>query len=332
MTRLKRRKELPSDNRGDVRFGTPQEAAEYRATRIAALSPDTIIEIGAGAGFQTTGFSRIAKKVIAVDIDADRLARATFPENVIPIAGDALDAGTLERIKREAKGKIVIFLDPERPASSTRRTLSEIQPDVVSFVREYSSIAPDIAIELPPFLSDGEFSALPPHEREYLSIDGKLNRLTVYFGALRRCDISVVRLPDGARIEGNFPLTNMEQTARDGMKFVLVPDAAVAHAGLIGEALAIGGVRAVHSMPLGNKTVYLSATRCKGPFFKSMRIMAAGPRREVERSLFRCGPLVLHGKLSEQEQRELLISLRKFCKGNERMHLFLGSRWYLTEG
>lgn len=330
MTRLKRRKELPSDHKGDVRFGTPQEAAEHRAQRIAALSPDTIIEIGAGAGFQTAAFSQAAKCVIAVDIDSDRLGRAAFPENVIPIAGDALDKEIYGRIKRDAKGKIAVFLDPERPPSSAQRTLSEIQPDIITFLREYTAITPDIAIELPPFLADGEFAALPPHEREYLSIGGKLNRLTVYFGALRRCDISVVRLPDGARIEGNLPLRHVDQAPRDGAKFVLIPDAALAHAGMVGEALAAGGVKAVHILPLGNKTVYLSATRCKGQHFRTLRIMAYGPRRQIEQALHRCGPLVLHGKLSEQEQRELLLSLRKFCKGQERMHLFLGDRWYLA--
>lgn len=330
MTRLKRRKELPSDNKNDVRFGTPQEVANYRAKRLAELSPDTIIEIGSGAGFQTNAFSDVTKHVIAVDVDNERAARAKTPDNVISIIGDALDTTIIAKIRTQAKGKTAVFLDPERPPSSSHRTLDEIQPNILEFIKSYMEITPDIAIELPPFLSDDQFTGLPEHEREYISIDGKLNRLTIYFGALRKCDISAVRLPSGDRLGGNVPLQSLAQTARDGAKFVLIPDAAIAHAGLIGEALAAAGINAAHTMPLGNKTVYLSAARSKGPFFKALRIIAYGPRRQIEQSLHRCSTVILHGKMEEDEQRKLLSELRRFCKGHERMHLFLGDRWYLA--
>src|SRR3989338_587977 len=70
MTRLKKQKELGSGSKEDVRFGTPEAVASYRAQRLAELKPDTIIEIGAGAGFQTQAFAKVAK-VIAVEIDKE---------------------------------------------------------------------------------------------------------------------------------------------------------------------------------------------------------------------------------------------------------------------
>jgi hypothetical protein len=184
---------------------------------------------------------------------------------------------------------------------------------------------------MPPFLTADELSSLPPCEREYLSIDGKLNRLTLYFGALRRCEVSVVRLPSSDRIEGNEPLATYAIGPNNDARFVLIPDAALAHAGLVGEALTQSGTGTVHPLPLGNKTVFLARDRSKSAFFKSFRIIASGPKRAIEHALFRCGALILHGRMDEAEQRKFQQELRGFCRGRERMHLFLGDKWYLTE-
>jgi hypothetical protein len=331
MTRLKRKKELSAKTEEDLRFGTPQMVAQHRAKRLAALGPNTIIEIGAGAGFQTSAFASAAKSVIAVDIDEEKLSRADFPENVIPVIGDAMGEEAMQKIQEKAEGKTTIFLDPERPATSPHRTLAEIRPDIKEFLRIYSAITPDIAIEMPPFLSKEELEQLPlPFEREYLSVDGRLNRLTLYFGGLRRCGVSAVRLPEGERVEGNAPLAEVIIGRSADAQYVLVPDAALAQAHLVGEALAQGGNHAVHPVALGNKHVYLCATRVKSKLFKAYRIVSSGPRREIERALTRCSALILHGKMTEEEQRKLLKELRPFCRGRERLHLFLGERWYLA--
>jgi hypothetical protein len=314
MSRIKRKKELDSPVNTDVRFGTPKEVAEYRAERLKGY--DTIIEVGAGAGFQTEAFAHNAR-VVAIDIDAERLGRANLPENVTPIAGDALDPGVMTKAKSAANGKTAVFLDPERPPSSKSRTLDEIKPDINKFIMEYSGIAEDIAIELPPFLND-----IPAEcEREFLSVEGKLNRLTVYFGELKRCDVSVVRLPSKQRVEHNGPLPYLEETSVRP-RFIGEPDAALTHAGLTPLALP----QRYQGLP-GRKPTFLLEEEHKHPFLKLYRIVASGEKK-VRDALIRCNTLVLHGDMSPQEQREMLRSLNRFCKGRARMHLF--PDWHLA--
>ena len=325
MTRLKRRKEVENASEAttpdDVRFGTPELVAQHRAKRLRA---DTIVEIGAGAGFQTGAFAAIAKRVIAVDIDPERLSRAHFPQNVIPIAGDALDPATIRIIKERLDGKVAVFLDPERPASSTHRTLSEVRPFIPKFLDMYAAISEDIAIELPPFLDAKEIPG--KCEREYLSVDGQLNRLTAYFGGLRACDVSVVRLPGEERIEHNGRRPGLVENL-DEARFVLEPDAALAHAGLVPLALP-----AHYRRIPGKKPAFLASKRPASGWFRAYRIVAAGDDATIRRALARRPPaaIILHGSVSQDDQRRILASYRPLCHGDGRLHLFIGRQRYLT--
>lgn len=324
MTRLKRKKSVTNATERttshDVRFGTPELVAQYRAGRIAP-GHDTIIEIGAGAGFQTAAFAKLAKKVIAVDIDAERLARGSFPENVVAIPGDALDASVIARIKGEIVGSAAVFLDPERPAQSKHRTLAEIQPDIHEFLDAYGAITKDIAIELPPFLERKEIPR--GAEIEYLSVDGQLNRLTCYFGALRRDDVSVVQAPGNERIAhtGRLPGMREDLDIREA-RFVLEPDAALGHAGLVVLALPAH----YRKLPLGKKLNFLASKKPYGPWFRSYRIVARGDEGMIRRAMTRHPPqaVILHGALDPAQQRELLASYKPLCYGKERVHLFIG--------
>jgi SAM-dependent methyltransferase len=328
MTRLKREKRVVG--RGDatdrdVRFGTPELVAQYRAQRIAAVKPDTIIELGAGAGFQTKEFARVAKHVIAVDIDGDRLARAKeLPGNVTCIAGDALDPNVIEQVRSLVHGSAVLFLDPERPPASAQRTVEEINPDPRRVFAVYGPMCDALAVELPPFLHEMPF----PCEREYLSVDGQLNRLTVYTGTLRSCETSVVALPSGARIENEvLPGGLASEVAPRDARFLLVPDAALAHAGLITCALEVPA----SAVQIGKKSVLLTAKSPRSPFFISYKLLLTG-ERDILQQLPRldCGAVILHGTLTPDEQRALLARLRPLCKGHRRLHLFLGAAWRLA--
>jgi hypothetical protein len=311
MSRLKRKKELHSPAAEDVRFGTPSEVAVYRAQRFKEY--DTIIEVGAGAGFQTGEFAKVAK-VIAIEIDGERMRRGHFGENVQQIIGDALDPAVIAQIKPH--GKTVVFLDPERPAQATRRTLDEIQPNIERFLTVYNQFSADIAIELPPFLSE-----LPAEcEREYLSIDNQLNRLTVYFGGLKKCDISVVQLPSGKRFEHNGDIPPPKNGLVQPL-FLLEPDAALQHAGLA--HVALDKYEEIH---LGKKKAYL--TEKPNELFRVYKIRAIG--KNVEQELQRCGTVILHGSMTQEQQRLLLRKLRPHCRGKLRMHLFLAEERYLT--
>ena len=323
MTRLKSKKALQG-NSEDVRFGTHELVADYRAKRVAALKPTTIIEIGAGAGFQTKAFSKVAKKVIAIDVDKERMSMAEFADNVVVIIGDALDSAVLEKVKSEIEGTVDVFTDPERAPSVEHRTIGEIKPNIRLTLSNYKKLTDHIIIELPPQLSNDELDMLPAHEREYLSINGTLNRLTVYFG-FAPC-VSVIQLPRNTRLEATI-----YEPIREGPileHYLLEPDMALIKAGLVGNALAD---QPVLIEDIGNKQVYIATKKSPSMLFRQRKILAHGNKALIQKRLISYDKVVLHGKLTPEEQRTLLFELRKFCKGKDTVHLFMGRRWFLTE-
>ena len=65
-----------------------------RIVRLAAISPgDTVIEIGPGAGALTRELAAAARRVLAIEVDADLIPklRASVPANVEIIQADALE-------------------------------------------------------------------------------------------------------------------------------------------------------------------------------------------------------------------------------------------------
>lgn len=322
MTRLKRKKDLPGKHPDDVRFGTPQEAAEYRAERMCG-GVNTIVEVGAGAGFQTRSFATRVDKVIAIDIDADRLARAEFPHNAIAIAGDALDPAIIEQARQESKGRIAVFLDPERPATSRERRIAEVRPDLNTFLNSYRPLTEDIAIELPPFLDDIPWEC----EREYLSIDGELNRLTVYFGRLRKCDVSIVNLTSGERLEHTGPIPQVEGSSLTNPPFLLEPDKALAHAGLAARALP----ERYKIIDIGNGQIFLTQEHTRSSFFRTYRVISSGTLAAIKEHIGRFGRAILHGAMSPEEQRSRLAELNALCNGDGTVHIFIGDAMYACE-
>ncbi len=323
MTRLKSKKALQGET-SDVRFGTHELVAEYRAKRVAALKPTTVIEIGAGAGFQTSAFSKIAKKVIAIDVDKERMSRAEFAKNVVPIVGDALDPEVIKKVQSEIEGTVVVFMDPERAPSSEHRTIGEIKPNVRLVLSTYKKFTDYVFIELPPQLSNDELDMMPAHEREYLSINGTLNRLTVYFG-VAPC-VSVIQLPRNSRLEATI-----YEPIREGPileHYLLEPDMALIKAGLVGNALAD---QPVIIEDIGNKQVYIATKKSPSQLFRQRKIVAHGNKALIQKRLIAYDKVVVHGKLTPEEQRTLLFELRKFCRGKDTVHLFMGRRWFLTE-
>ena len=200
MPRVKTPKQLLPDPRlhyteEDRRFATPEPVATYRAQR---LQCQTLAELGCGAGFQTIAFAKTCQQVYAVEKDPHKIEHAKYNaqvlglKNITFICGDALDPSVVTQLKSCE----MVFCDTERLPGETRRTLDTLQPDPRQVLSTYLAITQNIAIEVPPHLSE----TLLDCEREYLSLNGKLNRLTLYFGRLKQTEKSVVLLPENERL------------------------------------------------------------------------------------------------------------------------------------
>lgn len=186
-------------NLEDLQFSTPSDIADYRAKR---LKCDVIVDLCSGIGIQSSAFSKHCKEVFAVEIDKRKVAysKNNFPiKNIHFIEGDVLSERII--ISMRSENPDIIFCDPERAESESERNLESIIPNIKKLVEIYSKITLNICLELPPQIDLNKLKELGHEfEAEYMSFNNKLNRLNVYFGNLKKTDISVVDV-SGARIE-----------------------------------------------------------------------------------------------------------------------------------
>ena len=184
-------------NKEGLQLSTPEIVAKYIAKR---LKTDIIADLGCGIGGQVIFFAKECRKVYAVERNPEKLeyarenCRLYGVDNVEFVLGDALSP----QIREKVSDASIIFSDPARPLSEKERTLENLEPPITEIIKIYSDITPDLAFHAPP--------QMPPErivldcEREYLSLNGQLNRLTLYFGSLKSCDRSAVVLPGGERL------------------------------------------------------------------------------------------------------------------------------------
>ncbi len=276
----------------EKRFATPEVVALYRAER---LTCKTLVDLCCGLGFQSFAFAQFCNHVIAVDIDSKKIAQAKkYAEklrikNITFLCGDALSSKILAQIPSAD----VVFCDPERLVAEEERSLATITPDMQKILLLYQKITQKIAIELPPHLSHINFDA----EYEYLSVDGALNRLTLYFGSLKKAEKSVVLLPHGERIEqkSQSSIFTFSSTASSSdYSYVLEPNPTVALTGLFIEALSYSATiekikssvenKKIVQILQGKKIFFLSKEKILNPFFVTYKILQQLPYSEDKKA------------------------------------------------
>ena len=182
-----------------LRYSTPPEVAEYRAKR---LESEVIADVSCGVGIQAIYFAMVSERVIAVEKDPVRLelaklnAESIGVENIDFIYGDATSKKIIDRIKAD-----IVFSDPARRPEEQIRTLETLEPSPIKIYKIYREVTDKIAFEIPPQISKENITI--DGEKEYTSLDFRLNRLALYTGALKSCEISAISLPSKERVTDN---------------------------------------------------------------------------------------------------------------------------------
>jgi predicted RNA methylase len=224
-----------------LRFATPEVVGRYRAGR---LKCSVLADISCGIGGQAVCFAEECGGVYGIDIDGERLecarrnAGVYGADNITFIEGDALSPQVVEQVADAD----VIFSDPARPAEEDVRQTDSLRPGIPMVMEAYRDVTGSFAFEAPP--------QMPPEridfdcEREYLGVDGQLNRLTLYFGPLKRCERSAVVLKGDRhyRLESGVAAPVVIPEVDEPRVYAFEPDPAVVKAGLLGElAGGLGG-------------------------------------------------------------------------------------------
>jgi SAM-dependent methyltransferase len=300
----------------DLRWATPEIVADYRALR---LKCKTIVDLGCGVGFQTFSFAKVCEKVYAVEIDERKIAYAR--ENAVAlglhniefICGDMLDPAVVSKLGRAD----VVFCDPERLASEEERMVKSIIPDVDTILNVYGRLTSSIALEFPPQIKKIPFDC----EQEYISVDNSLNRLTLYFGDLKKVERSAVLLPSAQRLEMADGI--LKYSKKLGMYFYEV-DPAIVKAGLLGELRQKTGAVCFEQ----GKAVYFTSDKLVlSPFFKnSFSVVSTFNFNLVEVTKIlkehRFGKVMIRYTIDPQHYWKERSVLERGLKGEKKAHLF----------
>ena len=325
-------KKMSSDKDG-LRFATPEPVAKYRAARLAC---GTIADISCGIGGQTIYFAQRCKHVYAVEIDLQKLEYAKQNcakhglSNVTFICGDALDPAVIAQIPKVD----IVFSDPYRPPEEETRQADSLRPGIPAVMDAYAEITQNFAFEAPP--------QMPPEridfdcEKEYISLNGQLNRLTLYFGKIKRYDRIAVSLPEGnAIVDAPVELPPMVEATKP-MLFMFEPDQAVVAASLLNELVddmikAIGSH--VRVLKIDKKRTLMTADLLTvHPMNKNtyimLRIMPFETENDYEKineflKKSNAGKVTLRGSIDPKDYWGIRNKLEAELVGSKKIHLYL---------
>lgn len=227
-------------SQSDLRYSTPQVVGNYRAERIRKILGNVkIVDLFSGVGLQTVSFAKSLKRVLSVEIDkrktayAERNFKLFDLRNVDLVNGDVFSEEVLNKIKEFSPS--VIFADPERKVEGNRQDEEGV---VVKIYNKFFSISENLIVEIPPYMNLNSLrSKIPsPFEAEFLSVDGNLRRLTLYFGELKKFKVSCVKLPEKNYISSNN-FDNALGEVENPMKFIIELDEAFSKSNLFNSFL-----------------------------------------------------------------------------------------------
>ncbi len=334
-----------------LRFATPEVVAVYRADRLKCKK---LVEIGAGIGGQTIAFSKICKEVLAIESNKDsskvliqNLKKLNI-KNVEVLVADALLKTTVEKIKKFQPD--IIFCDTERPEKA-ERTLENIKPPIKKILEIFSEITSKIAIEIPPFTNTEKLEIkktstscrdagvvknpqeVPNYEKEFISVNQQLNRLTLYFNELKQDDVSAVALPSGEKIRGtNFASTNYSHLGREGginernYKFLYLIDPTIILANLVNE---ISNKFNSQILEL-NKPILLSDKIIKSDFLTGYKILATckNEQKEILQNLKKINAkkVELRYNINPKDYWKIRNFYENQLEGNKEISLFIDEK------
>lgn len=246
---------------------TRQRVATHRATRLADVGTESVVDLGCGIGGDLIALSRAGLRVRGVELDPVRAAIAMANLRALGLDGEvvAADVRSVEIGANE-----VAFIDPARRDGRGRTfSTSDLQPpwDWVCQLLEGRAVA-----KVMPGLSHDAV----PHgvEAEWVSDGGDLVEACLwgvpFSSAKRRATV----LPSGA---GLVSIGELAALAPPG-GYIYEPDDAVIRSGLVGElASSIGG------WLLDSHIAYVSSEHAQStPLARGFRIIDELPFREKQ--------------------------------------------------
>ncbi len=319
--------------REGLRWATPEPAARHCASR---LRDAPCIDVSCGQGGQALFLAMECERVIAFDIDPLNCVIARSNARALGI--ENLEVHPLNCLSSQAIGMVeegcYVFSDPARPPGSRERTLEELGPDPRKVMEAYGHCADGFCFELPPYIDGGKITF--DHEAEYVSLDGRLNRLNIYTGRPVKHTRSAVVLPGGVSISGpiSSPLPGGVIVPFPEM-YMHELDHAVVRAGLVGTLIGALGKDARYLELDDRRSVILSDGPLSSPFFTgSYRVLGFAPDQVDASAKLKehgAGKVTPRYRMDPASYWRERTALEKGLDGQVWVHLFRKGSYILAE-
>lgn len=318
--------EIVADKDG-IRFATPEPVARYRAER---LKCNVIADISCGIGGQALYFALKCDLVYAIEIDPKKIAYAKKNakkmgvENIIFLTGNSLSTEITEQLPDID----IVFSDPARPPSEKERNIENMSPSIPEVIRTYAGKCSNFAFEAPPQLTPEKIPF--DCEKEYMSLEGKLNRLNLYFGEIKKADVSAVALPGNNIIRKQKTQTDAPLKEKTGL-YAYEPEECVTKAGLLGQLTSHllkddpdAGIFDID----GKRVLISSEKRLECSLFKNRYRVAKIMKPDIgEINLYlrqnSFGTVIIRAAVDPDKYWDVRNNLEHGLKGERKAHLFI---------
>ncbi len=300
------------------RYSTPEIVCKYRSERIQGYN---VVEAGTGAGMQGIFLSNTNESTISVEVQPDRYRMARLNAMEYKAGNLKILNGDIYALSQdfEIDEDTVIFSDPARPPNELKRTMDTLIPSPLSLVRIFGERTHNFVFDLPPQMEWNQITL--DGEKEYLSIDGSLNRLTLYCGRLKSSEVSAAILPQNIRMSGSPRDTPFPEASRLD-DFILIPDVSIAYAKLLW--LIEENYQARPAWKDSRRRFYTSNAQMKDFPGEQFEIMAASRRENLSNSLMEAGAgrVIPRFSLPEAQYYAFKSELEVNLQGKEDLYIF----------
>lgn len=266
--------------RAGLEQATRLQVAAHHAERFRAAGLRQIADLGCGLGTDAMALAALGMNVTAVELDETTAAAATI--NLMPFDNARVELGDATAF--DLSGFDGVWLDPARRTHAGGNTQRIFDPEAfsppLSFVERLADAGLPVGVKLGPGIPHGSVPA--NCEAQWVSVDGDVTEVALWFGALRRADVrrsALVLNDDGAHelhaatdFSGATGVGSPVSTD-DISGYIYEPDGAVIRAGLVLDvAESVGG-----SLLDPHIAYFMAPSLVSTPFARAYRVVAVRP-------------------------------------------------------
>jgi len=248
------------------------KVAAIHAGRFRAQGLTRIADLGCGIGAETLAFASLDMNVTAFELDEVTAAIATY--NLARFENVKVEQADVTKINLEEFDGL--FIDPaRRDLNDAKTNINKRKYDIIDFspsfdfVLEAAKLKPTI-VKLGPGMDHKDI----PDDAEavWVSDDGDLVELTLYFGQVKRPDIKRAALlltPTGTHEITSSAIERLDAPIGDLGKYLYEPDAAIIRSHLVGDLAIDLGLNI-----FSNEIAYLSGDQeLTSPWLKGYEVV-----------------------------------------------------------